>query len=230
MATEVTRDREKRFVSRFPVVLFAFFSVFSVLSVAPVFAGISDLYQQHCAACHGADRLGAMGPALLPENLGRLKKTEAVNVIRDGRVATQMPGFKGKLSGDDVAALAEHVYTPLAKVPEWGAEAIRASHKVFPHAERLSDKPVFKADPLNLFVVVELGDHHFTLLDGDRFESLGRFPTRFALHGGPKYSPDGRYVYFASRDGWISKFDIWNLKYVAEIRAEHQHPQSRGVG
>ena len=160
-----------------------------------------------------------MGPALLPENLGRLKKTEAVNVIRDGRVATQMPGFKGKLSEGDVAALAEHVYTPLAKVPEWGAEAIRASHHVFPHAGRLSDKPVFKADPLNLFVVVELGDHHFTLLDGDRFESLGRFPTRFALHGGPKYSPDGRFVYFASRDGWISKFDIWNLRYVAEIRA-----------
>ena len=46
-----------------------------------------------------------------------------------------------------------------------------------------------------------------------------RFPTRFALHGGPKFSPDGRYVYFASRDGWISKFDIYNLKTVAEIRA-----------
>jgi len=199
--------------------LFAFFSVSSVLSVAPVFAGVSDLYQQHCATCHGADRLGAMGPALLPENLGRLRKTEAVSVIRDGRAATQMPGFKGTLSGDDVAALAEHVYSPLPKVPEWGVEAIRASHKVFLHAGRLSDKPVFKADPLNLFVVVELGDHHFTLLDGDKFESLGRFPTRFALHGGPKYSPDGRYVYFASRDGWISKFDIWNLKYVAEIRA-----------
>ena len=160
-----------------------------------------------------------MGPALLPENLGRLKQVEAVNVIRDGRAATQMPGFKGKLSEDDVAALAKHVYTPLLKVPEWGAAAIRASHKVFLHAERLSDKPVFKADPLNLFVVVELGDHHVTILNGDTFESLGRFPTRFALHGGPKYSPDGRFVYFASRDGWISKFDIWNLRYVAEIRA-----------
>src|SRR5690606_39702 len=68
-------------------------------------------------------------------------------------------------------------------------------------------------------VVVELGDHHVTLLDGDRFEPVARFPTRFALHGGPKYSPDGRYVYFASRDGWVSKYDIWNLRYVAEVRA-----------
>ena len=27
-----------------------------------------QLYQTHCASCHGADRLGGMGPALLPEN------------------------------------------------------------------------------------------------------------------------------------------------------------------
>ena len=28
-----------------------------------------------------------------------------------------------------------------------------------------------------------------------------------------------RVISFASRDGWITKFDIWNLKLVAEIRA-----------
>jgi dihydro-heme d1 dehydrogenase len=78
---------------------------------------------------------------------------------------------------------------------------------------------VFQADPLNLFVVVELGDHHVTILDGDKFEPIARVPTRFALHGGPKFSPDGRFVYFGSRDGWVSKFDLYNLKYVAEIRA-----------
>ena len=48
---------------------------------------------------------------------------------------------------------------------------------------------------------------------------IHRFKTHFALHGGPKYSPDGRFVYFASRDGWISKFDMWSLQTVAEVRA-----------
>ena len=67
--------------------------------------------------------------------------------------------------------------------------------------------------------MVELGDHHATILDGDKLEPIHRFKTRFALHGGPKYSPDGRFVYFASRDGWVSKFDMYNLKTVAEIRA-----------
>jgi len=66
---------------------------------------------------------------------------------------------------------------------------------------------------------VEAGDHHVTVLDGDRFEPLAQFPSRYALHGGPKFSPDGRYVYFASRDGWITKYDLWNLKTLVEIRA-----------
>ncbi|WP_227657698.1 cytochrome D1 domain-containing protein, partial [Candidatus Magnetaquicoccus inordinatus] len=34
-----------------------------------------------------------------------------------------------------------------------------------------------------------------------------------------KFSPDGRFVYLSSRDGWISKFDLHSLQLVAEIRA-----------
>ena len=71
---------------------------------------------------------------------------------------------------------------------------------------------------MNLFVVVEAGDHHVTILDGDRLEPLTRFATRYALHGGPKFTPDGRFVFFASRDGWVSKYDLWTLSLVAEVR------------
>ena len=177
------------------------------------------LYQQNCAICHGDDRLGRIGPALLPENLGRLKQDEAVSTILDGRAATQMPAFQDKLTAEQVKALVEFIYAPPAQVPVWGEKEIRASHIVQNKPGSLPDQPVFKADPLNLFVVVETGDHHVTLLDGDRFEPIYRFATRYALHGGPKFSPDGRYVYFGSRDGWVSKFDIYNLKWVAETRA-----------
>lgn len=179
----------------------------------------SALYRQHCASCHGAGRLGGKGPALLPENLRRLQRSQAVNVVLDGRLATQMPAFAGKISAKQATALVNLVYTPLAQMPVWGEAEIRATHILNIYKPALSDRPVFKADPLNLFVVVEAGDHHVTILDGDTFKPLHRFPTRFSLHGGPKFSPDGRYVYFASRDGWISKFDIYNLKTVAEIRA-----------
>jgi cytochrome c553 len=206
----------------FRLVATAFAALLALWAVTARAAGtdVPKLYAEHCASCHGAGRLGGIGPALLPENLGRLKRDEAIAIIRDGRVATQMPGFKDKLSTEQIAQLAELIYAPLPEVPRWDMADIRGSHVMHVKpGEKLSDKPVFKADPLNLFVVVEVGDHHATLLDGDRFEPILRFPTRFALHGGPKFSPDGRYVYFGSRDGWVSKFDIYNLKYIAEIRA-----------
>ncbi|UCH52727.1 MAG: c-type cytochrome [Pseudomonadota bacterium] len=180
---------------------------------------IANLYREHCASCHGAERLGGMGPALLPENLGRVKKTEAAEIIRKGRPATQMLGFGDKLTAEEIQGLIQLIYTPLPKVPEWSVEAMRATRVVHVAPDSLPDKPVYKADHLNLFIVVELGDHHITILDGDRFEPLARVPSRFALHGGPKYSPDGRFVYLASRDGWVSKFDMYSLKTVMEIRA-----------
>lgn len=191
----------------------------TLLLPAELMAGVEDHYQKQCAECHGKDRLGLMGPALLPENLGRLKKDAAREVIEQGRPATQMAAFADKLSKDEIAALVDYIYQPLPEIPVWGMEQIKASQLLPFKDQPLSDQPVFQANMANLFVVVELGDHHATLLDGDKFEPIHRFPTRFALHGGPKWSDGGRYIFFASRDGWISKFDVYNLKMVAEVRA-----------
>ena len=177
------------------------------------------LYQQHCAVCHGAQRTGLMGPALLPESLERTRPAELQRVIAQGRPATQMPGFSGQLSEGEIAALAAWVRTPVVPAPRWGEADIRASRSFTPLPADEPVKPKWDADPMNLFVVVEGGDHHVSLLDGDRFEVITRFASRYALHGGPKFTPDGRYVFFGSRDGWITKYDLWNLAVVAEVRA-----------
>ena len=201
--------------------LYTCISVVGLLLAFDATAGqsVEKNYAEFCASCHGADRLGGTGTALLPENLERLRRPEALKTIAEGRNASQMPGFAEKLAKEDIQALVDFIYTPLPQVPVWGTKEINASHLQHVPVGSLPDKPVFKADPLNLFVVVELGEHHATILDGDKFEPIYRFKTRFALHGGPKFTPDGRFVYFASRDGWISKFDIYNLKVVAETRA-----------
>jgi DNA-binding beta-propeller fold protein YncE len=191
-----------------------------LLLAALALPGISvaeDLYQSHCAACHGANRLGGMGPALLPENLARLKKADAAKMIRDSRPGVQMPAFRDTLSAEEIDRLVARVYSPLDPAPRWGEAEIRASRVV--HEAKPAERPRFAADPLNLFVVVEAGDHHVSILDGDRLEPITRFASRFALHGGPKFSPDGRFVYFASRDGWISKYDLWGLQMLSEVRA-----------
>jgi mono/diheme cytochrome c family protein/DNA-binding beta-propeller fold protein YncE len=195
-----------------------------LLAPMVVFAGQSTehtrgIYAQNCAVCHGADRLGGVGPALLPENLRRLRKSKAVDAISNGLPASQMPGFSSKLDGADIESLVGFIYTPLPRVPEWDRDEIMASRIVQHPRAGLDEKPRFSADPLNLFVVVETGDHHVSILDGDTLTPIHRFKSRYALHGGPKFSPDGRFVYFASRDGWVSQFDLYTLQTVAEVRA-----------
>ncbi len=201
------------------LVLLAISLLATVVSAADGQIDPAPLYAQHCAACHGDDRVGLMGPALLPENLSRLKRTAAKAVITHGRAATQMPAFGAQLSATQIDALTHWIYQPTDAVPAWGEERIRASRIVHADQAALPNKPSFDADPMNLFLVVEQGDHHVSILDGDKLERIHRFPSRFALHGGPKFTPDGRFVFFASRDGWITKYDIWNLTPIVEVRA-----------
>ena len=200
----------------------AFGLVCSVICGAALAAEARENYQQHCAACHGPDRYGLIGPALLPESLERLRPAEALRTIRDGRAATQMLPFADRLGPPEIEALARWIYTPVSPAPAWRAADISASRLEHVAPGSLPARPLARfdgVDMMNLFLVVETGDHHVTVLDGDKLEPIHRFPSRYALHGGPKFTPDGRYVFFASRDGWVSKFDIWNLQVVAEIRA-----------
>jgi dihydro-heme d1 dehydrogenase len=181
------------------------------------------IFKKECSQCHGEDRLGFTAPALLPENLKRLKPKQAIISIRDGLPATQMPAFGDELTQEQIQSLVDYIYTPLADIPPWREQEITASHVIYKSelvtGDATTAKPIYQADPLNVFLVVEAGDHHVTVLDGDTFKVIHRFKSRYALHGGPKYTSDGRFVYFASRDGWISKFDMYKLETVAEIRA-----------
>lgn len=176
------------------------------------------LYRAHCAECHADTRLGGTGPALIPQTLRRMYGPAISEVIAHGRVATQMPGFGEVLTEPEIAALAAWLETPLDHVPDWGATQIAATRGMRDDYAP-ADAPVFDADPLNITLVVETGDHHVSVLDGDTFAVLDRFETPFAVHGGPKFSPDGRYVYIMSRDGWVQAYDIWSLQEIGRVRA-----------
>ena len=195
---------------------------FSLLALAgltaPAAADPAAIFADQCAACHAATRLGGNGPALIPETLGKMKPGMIEETIAKGRPMTQMPGFADRLSPTDIAALAAYVASPLAEAPKWEAADITASREMDPDYHPAA-APVFKADPMNITLVVETGDHHVSVLDGDTFDVLDRFATPYAVHGGPKFSHDGRYVYIMSRDGWVQKYDIWSLHQVARVRA-----------
>lgn len=176
------------------------------------------LYATHCAACHAETRLGGTGPALIPETLGRMRGPVLTDVIAKGRAATQMAGFADTLTAEEIAALADYLQQPLADIPAWGPDEIAASREMDADY-RPAPEPVFSADPMNITLVVETGDHHVSVLDGDTFDVLDRFATPFAVHGGPKFSPDGHFVFIMSRDGWVQKYDVWSLKEVGRVRA-----------
>ncbi len=188
-------------------------------STPAALAEAASNYQQHCQSCHGATRFGGTGPALLPESLSRIKPDEIRKVISNGRPASQMAAFNTVFNPAQIDALADFLQQPPATPPVWTDDDIRNSHIIVTDIKQLPSTPQHGADPLNLFVVVEAGDHHINILDGDRFNVLARFTSHFAVHGGPKFSPDGRFVYVASRDGWVSLYDLNNLKLIAEIRA-----------
>jgi cytochrome c553 len=176
------------------------------------------IYADQCASCHADSRLGGTGPALIPESLGRLKGAKLEAVIDQGRAMTQMPAFHGTLSAADITAVAAFIAQPLATPPVWGvAEAMDSRSLRQDYIPATA--PVFTADPLNITLVVETGDSHISVLDGDTFDVLDRFETPYAVHGGPKFSPDGRFVFVMSRDGWVQKYDIWSLAEVGRIRA-----------
>ncbi|MCP3951274.1 MAG: c-type cytochrome, partial [Desulfobacterales bacterium] len=150
------------------------FSTSPVSSIAA--SSTPELYKAHCAECHGPDRLGSIGPALLPGNLKRLRQNKAEAVIKLGRTATQMPAFGEKLTGNEIQQLAEYIFKPPEASPEWTAEDIRAS-RIIHSPEAIAGKyenarPIYEADPLNLFLVVESGTHHVSVLDGDRLEPI----------------------------------------------------------
>ncbi|MBD3788434.1 MAG: c-type cytochrome [Sphingomonadales bacterium] len=176
------------------------------------------IFAEHCAACHGEGRLGGTGPALIPETLGRMGGPDLARVIAEGRPATQMAGFADQLTGDEITAVADWLGTPLPEVPHWTVEMANESLDLNPEY-RPAAAPVFEGDPMNITLVVETGDHHVSVLDGDSFAVLDRFATPFAVHGGPKFSPDGHFVFVMSRDGWVQKYDIWSLQVVGQVRA-----------
>ncbi len=74
----------------------------------------AKLYQQHCAACHGAEREGGAGPNLADSIWLKAKPNEASlsQFIAQGSIALGMPAWKDQLSSGQIKAVAQYLLNP----------------------------------------------------------------------------------------------------------------------
>lgn len=75
------------------------------------FAAGADDYKAKCAMCHGADGKGAMAKKMGSQDLAgtALSEADIAKTITDGK--GKMTGFKGKLTDDQIKAVAAYVKT-----------------------------------------------------------------------------------------------------------------------
>jgi mono/diheme cytochrome c family protein len=63
-----------------------------------------------CISCHGADRQGGVGPALLPDRLTK-PAADYISTITDGKGG--MPAFGNRLTPEQIQAIVNWLQTPL---------------------------------------------------------------------------------------------------------------------
>ncbi|WP_019533294.1 c-type cytochrome [Paenibacillus ginsengihumi] len=63
-----------------------------------------SLYKSNCLSCHGGNLEGGVGPALSAVG-SKYSADQLSDIINNGRGA--MPGFKDRLSADEIAGLAD---------------------------------------------------------------------------------------------------------------------------
>jgi mono/diheme cytochrome c family protein len=67
-----------------------------------------QLFQAHCAACHGPKGEGATGPTLAVTKLGRATNDQLLfSIIKDGIAGTEMP--RSRLSNEEIQQIAAYV-------------------------------------------------------------------------------------------------------------------------
>ncbi len=193
----------------------AFTVILGMLASAPsAYAGGKEVYLKHCASCHHPQRYGISGPPLIPEYLGRKKEKEIADMIANGLPATNMPAFKGSLSGGEIKEIASYLLTPAEK-PVWGMDEMMRTRSVSDAAPQEKKSPY---DLTNFFMIVEGGAGRVHFMDGDSFTLLDSIKAG-AIHGGPKFDKDLKFSYIASRDGWVTKYDIAGLREAGKLRA-----------
>lgn len=181
-------------------------------------AGAAAHYADSCAGCHGADRRGATGPALLPQRMTQSQEYY-FDVIKNGKPGSAMPPWGSTMDDSTIQELLTYIQSePEDESVEWTEADITASLEVLIPEADLPTQPTHTGNMDNLLLVTEREGRGIAVLDGDTHTLLGKIPASYRAHGYTFSPVEPRWAYNMGRDGWVFKIDLYSLEPVRKIR------------
>ncbi len=191
-------------------------------AVAPtLFDGkeVRVVFRDSCGGCHGPNREGATGPALIPDRLTS-NDDFYFDVIKNGKPGTVMPAWGPiGMSDEEIWALVGLIRSePEAEAVRWELDQIAASLEVLADGGALPDAPTHDGNLDNLMLVTEREARSIAVFDGDTHRLLAHVPASYRAHGYAFDPTDKRWAYNVGRDGWLFKIDLYSLQAVRRVR------------
>ena len=188
---------------------------------------ISRFFADTCGGCHGQDRQGGTGPALIPGRLAQ-DDTAYFDLIANGKPGTVMPAWSSLgVSSEEVWGLIGYIRSePSVEAIVWGIEQIRGSLEVLQDEASLPDAPTHSGNLDNLMLVTERENRSIALIDGDTHQLIRHIEASYRAHGYVFDPTSDRWAHNLGRDGWVFKVDLYTGETVRKVRVGHD---SRGL-
>jgi len=169
-----------------------------------------NLYYKYCSMCHGKQREGISAPPLLPPFIKRMSDEKLHDIIKNSLPQTLMPKFDF-LRDEEITQIVRYLRTPAQNIT-WSEADIRKSKTLLHNPQ----KALGIKDIENVTLVVERGADRVWVMENARV--LDRFGFK-NVHGGLKYTLDGKNFYVPTRDGWIGHYSLEHGRLEQKIRA-----------
>lgn len=180
---------------------------------------VKEYYIDSCGGCHGPNREGATGVALIPQRLTE-DDDFYFKTIKNGRPGTVMPGWgQFGLSDEEIWGIVGFIRSKSeAGSVEWGVDKIEGSLEVLVNQETFPESPEHSGNLDNLMLVTERENRTIAVIDGDTHTLLGHVEASYRAHGYAFDPTNDRWAYNVGRDGWLFKIDLYALKATKKVR------------
>ena len=179
------------------------------------------LFWDKCSGCHGVERQGGVGPALIPQRLSEADSEELKETIDNGRPGTAMPPWRDILTEQQEDDLIDYILSPVQEsVLSWGKEDMCAECATLVPEDQLPSAPTWGGRVEDLMVVTERELGRLLFIDSSSNSIVKEIEAGYAIHA-PTFTPGAvsdRWLWAIARNGWLLKIDLYSLQVVAKIR------------